>query len=198
MPYAQFLELVDKVIDSGMFEAHLGKDAVGKPSASIQLLILCCLRYLGRGLTFCDLEEMTVISQETIRRFFHKFIEFGSTQLFDEYVQFPTDAASATSHAAEFHSAGMHGAVASTDATNVILWHCYHNLSIHNQGYKQNHPARSYNVSCNHRRRILYTTRGHPARWNDKTVIRFDEFVTGIHDSKLLCFMMCFLLTHSF
>ena len=33
----------------------------------------------------------------------------------------------------------------------------------------------------NHRRRILSTTFGHPARWNDKTVQLFDEFLSGMY-----------------
>jgi hypothetical protein len=48
------------------------------------------------------------------------------------------------------------------------------------------HTARTYNVSVNHRRRILYTTSGHPARWNDKTLVLFDDFAGGIHSGKLL------------
>ena len=49
------------------------------------------------------------------------------------------------------------------------------------------HTARTYNmITVNHRRRILSTTRGHPARWNDKTLILFDEFICGLHSGELL------------
>ena len=48
------------------------------------MLVLCALRYLGRGWTIDDLNESTAIAHETIRSFIHKFIYFGSTTLFSE------------------------------------------------------------------------------------------------------------------
>ena len=44
----------------------------------------------------------------------------------------------------------------------------------------------SYNITVNHRRRIIHSTRGGPGRWNDKTMILFDTFVKGIHDNDYL------------
>jgi hypothetical protein len=44
----------------------------------------------------------------------------------------------------------------------------------------------TYNITANHRRRILSSTRGHPARWNDKTVVLFDTFVRGIYEGSAL------------
>ena len=41
-------------------------------------------------------------------------------------------------------------------------------------------------MTVNHRRRILSTTTGHPSRWNDQTLVRFDKFVTGIKDGTIL------------
>jgi hypothetical protein len=46
-------------------------------ASPIELLLLGTLRYLGRGWTFDDLEESTFITREVHRVFFHKFIEFG-------------------------------------------------------------------------------------------------------------------------
>jgi hypothetical protein len=48
------------------------------------------------------------------------------------------------------------------------------------------HTARTYNITVNHRRRILSTTNGHPARWNDKTLALFDPFMQLLHDGKIL------------
>ena len=47
-------------------------------------------------------------------------------------------------------------------------------------GYKLPHTARTYNLTCNHRRQILSTTSGHPARFNDKTLVLFDNFVQAL------------------
>ncbi len=53
-------------------------------------------------------------------------------------------------------------------------------------GGKSSHTTRTYNLTCNHRRKILSTTTGNPGRWNDKTLVRFDEFVSGIRDGTFL------------
>ena len=42
--------------------------------------------------------------------------------------------------------------------------------------------TRTYNLTVNHRRQILHTTTGHPGRWNDKTLIRFDTFMADLRD----------------
>jgi Plant transposon protein len=66
------------------------------------------------------------------------------------------------------------------------MWRCSQNLRQANMGFKQTHPARTYNLSCNHARRILHTTKGHPLRWNDKTLVYFDDFMCAVHDGTIL------------
>jgi hypothetical protein len=53
-------------------------------------------------------------------------------------------------------------------------------------GFKQNHPARTYNLTCNHNRRILHSTTGHSSLWNDKTLAHYDKFLSGVHSGKIL------------
>jgi hypothetical protein len=157
------------------------------PSSSIELLVLGALRYLGRGRTFDDIEELTGISQEVHRVFFHHFIHFGKTKLYDKFVKLPNNNnRDAAVHQHEFSLAGLNGAIGSTDAVHIVLEKVrYKNRNLH-LGYKLSHTARTYNVTVNHRRRILSTTSGHPARWNDKTLVLFDGFVRGVHEGTLL------------
>jgi hypothetical protein len=186
MPYEEYLKLVEKCKEDTRFARWLRQDATGRPSSPIELLVLASLRYLGRGLTFDDLEEQTAISEEVIRVFFHQFIDFGRTVLFEEFVLSPQNAEEAQHHLREFSEAGFPGCPGSCDASQVIMWNCFNNLINLNKGFKEKSPTRTYNVTCNHRRRILYSTTGHPGRWNDKSVIKFDDFVRGIHDGKKL------------
>ena len=81
---------------------------------------------------------------------------------------------------------GLCGCGFSSDATNVIMWRCEHNLKQMNMGFKQSHPARSYNICVNHRRQMLHSTEGHPSRWNDKTLAWFDAMLAGIHNDRIL------------
>ena len=129
IPYVELAGLVEEVLESGMFTRWQGKDAVGCDSSPIELLVLGTLRYLGRGLTFDDLEEYTAINEETHRQFFHRFIEFGATVLHAKYVRFPRNAAEYGPHQEEFTVGGLNGAGFSTDATNVIMWNCVLTIS---------------------------------------------------------------------
>ncbi|CAB9530288.1 unknown protein [Seminavis robusta] len=186
MPYQEYLGVLAKAKANDAFRRWRSKDAVGIASSPIELLTLGVLRYLGRGLTFDDLEEMTAIHEETHRQFFHTFIDFGANILYPLYVKMPQNAEEFADHRKEFNVGGLTGAGWSTDATNVVMWRCSHNLKQANMGFKQSHPARTYNMTCNHRREILHTTKGHPSRWNDKTLAHFDEFMNSVYQGRIL------------
>jgi len=186
MPHAQHVDLLDQVKIDPRFSRWMSCDCAGVLSSPIELMVLGALRHLGRGLAFDDLEEFTAINEETHRQFFHKFIDFGSTVLYNKYVRMPTAAAECHDHRHEFDMGGLTGAGFSTDATNAIMWRCSHHLKQANMGFKQSHPARSYNMCVNHRRQMLHSTAGHPSRWNDKTLACYDKFLSLVHQGKIL------------
>jgi len=84
LPYTNFLQLVASVSESKLFDRLCGHKTNNKQASPIELLVLGSLRYLGRGWTFVDVEENTAISKEVHRTFFHRFVEFGSTMLYDK------------------------------------------------------------------------------------------------------------------
>ena len=180
MPFEAFIELGIIAEASPKFERWKKKDAVGQRAAPTRLMLLGALRYIGRGWTFDDIEEATAIHEETHRQFFHVFIEWGSSVLFDEWVVPPETNEDLVEHTAEFSMAGFNGCIGSVDATHVSMERCSHWLWQSNKGFKLNMPSRTYNITVNHRRRILSSTTGHPARWNDKTLQLFDEFLVAL------------------
>ena len=188
IPYGEFQELLKELETAEMFRqwrpnnTNASRDDV----SPLALLLLGALRYLGRGWTFDDIEEATAIGKETHRIFFHRFIDYGSKVLFDRYVIFPTTAAEARTHMHEYNIAGFPGTPCSTDATHISMDKCPNLLRHVNKGPKKDLPSRTYNLSCNHRKRILYTTSGHPSRWNDKTLQRFDKFMMGIRKGTIM------------
>ena len=189
LPYQEYLNLVNNARNGNWFPAWSRDgttDAYGQPSSPLEIMLLGALRYLGRGWTFDNLEEATAISEETHRRFFKDFIKVGSTILFDHYVHMPKTQADAEHHMYEFNLAGCHGAVGSMDATHVILEKCANRLHNAHLGYKKDDTARTYNLTVNHCRRILSTTTGHPACWNDQTLVLFNLFARGIFEGKVL------------
>jgi len=191
LPYEQFLEIVAMASVSPILARwHPGNtDAIGAPCAPIELLVLASPRYIGRGWTFDDLEECTAISEEVLRVFFHRFIEFGGTTLFDKYVtsilldnslseeQILERANDLTK---EFTQAGFNGCIGSTDACHVASERISNNVRQSHLSFKLPYTSRTYNMTVSHRRKILCTTTGHPARWNDKTLITFDELACAL------------------
>ncbi len=43
--------------------------------------------------------------------------------------------------------------------------------------------TRTHNLTVDHCRQILHTSTGHPGRWNDKALNRFDSFMSDLHYS---------------
>jgi DDE superfamily endonuclease len=80
----------------------------------------------------------------------------------------------------EMGQAGFHGCVGSMDATHVLNERIHHAQRQSHTGFKMSGAARTYNITVNHHRQILSSTPGHPARWNDKTIVKFDEFLHSI------------------
>ena len=131
MPYDSYLDLVEKCKRSNIFKKWLPQNLHcynKKLPVPIVLLVLCVLRYLGRGWMADDLYEATTINRETIRQFIHAFIRFGSTVLYNTYVCEPLSKEQLDDCAFEFNQAGLPGAIGSTDATHVIIERCLYKL----------------------------------------------------------------------
>jgi hypothetical protein len=123
MPYESFKMLAAVAKHELLFKMWKERavDVARQPATPLPLLILCALRYLGRGWTFDDLSENTGISEEVIRMFFHAFITYGSTKLYQQYVVAPRTAGEAAIHAEEYSRAGLPGCVGSCDATHIVF-----------------------------------------------------------------------------
>lgn len=106
--------------------------------------------------------------------------------LYPRYVRAPHGQQEARETAYAFSMAGFPGCVGSMDATHISLERVPFRLRQPHLAMKMSTTARSYNIIVNHRRQILSTTRGHPATWNDKTLVMFDDFVTGLNTGRYL------------
>ena len=188
MSFCQFEDMLKVIEEPPLFSKWKTgpSDCFGCPCTPVSLLLLGSLRCLGRGFTFDDIEEATAISEETHRLFFHAFIEFGSTKLYNKYVITPTTSEEAKTHTTEMTMAGFPGCIGSTDATHVAMETCAYRLRQMHLGFKLPYPCRAYNLTANHRRYIMHTTSGHPSRWNDKTLQQFDTLMVQLQSGELL------------
>jgi hypothetical protein len=98
------------------------------------------------------------------------------------------------SHVHEFKMAGFNGCIGSSDATHIAVGKCSYRLRNSHLGAKQHLTTRSFNLTCHHQRKILSVTVGMPGRWNDKTVVLFDNFVRGIYEGDYLLLLVFFAI----
>jgi hypothetical protein len=92
-----------------------------KNVSPIELLLLGSLRYLGRGWTFDNMRDVTYISRDVHRKFFHQFVKFGATVLYPIYVSAPRTVEELMDCEQEYNIAGFPGCIGSTDATHIPL-----------------------------------------------------------------------------
>ena len=186
VPYDAFLSLSQEMKQHELFRQwNNALDCTGTHCTPIELLILASLRILGRDWKFDDFQEAIAVSHGTIRKFFHIFCEYGATVLYNTYVKCPTSKEDLELHMQHYAKLGLHGCTGSMDATHIDCCRIPSSLTQAHNSFKSNHPARAYNITVNHNRRILYSTRGFPSRWNDKTIVRFDEFYSQILESRI-------------
>jgi hypothetical protein len=106
--YKFFQELSTELKTVDTFQRWCGRDCTGSPSTSIELLILGVLRILSRDLKFDDVSEYTGISIETHRQFFHVFMVYGSTTLYNRYIKIPVTKEELMPHLQHYARKGLH------------------------------------------------------------------------------------------
>ena len=195
-PYASYVMILDMLTSDksqGMFDRwQTANDTVyervlnnkknkNKKVAPVELLLLGSLRYLGRGWTFADMKDVTLISRDVHRKFFHQFVKV----LYPLYVSAPRTEQELRDCEEDYAIAGFPGCIGSTDATHIPLEKVCFSFRQAHLGGKSKSTTRTYNLTCNHRRQILHTTTGHPGRWNDKTLVRFDSFMADLRDGAM-------------
>ena len=128
LPYGNYLDLVQLIQSSVLFDRWCGFKSNNKKVSPVELLVLGSLRYLGHGWTFDDCEESTAIDKEVHCCFFHVFILFGSTELYKKWVMTPENLPEANSNMHEYSQAGFPGCVGSCDCTHIVTERCEYKL----------------------------------------------------------------------
>lgn len=173
-----------------MFPGREKPDCTGRPGSPLELLILGALRVLGRALVFDDLEEGTRISAEVHRTFFHEFIEYYSIYVYPQVVKIPNPEIPEELEKLErmikpYEMAGFPGCIGSVDGTHFRWDVCPSSLTVACQG-KEGFPTIGIQVSVTHWREIIHTTTTFNGTINDLTKTRYDDFIMGLHEGRIL------------
>lgn len=182
VPYPLFEKMVEMTRESGWFTE--APNCTGIPGAPLELKILAVLRVLGRGYCFDGVEELSLISAESLRVFFRKFVLLFSQEYFSKYCGHPKTPEEIQKVMGVFTQLGLPGCIGSTDCVHFRWERCPSGERSCHKG-KEGYPTLSYEVTVDHTKRIIAATAGHPGARNDKTIVRFDGFVTQIHNGEL-------------
>lgn len=132
---------------------------------------------------FEEMFEGSFISRETHRRFFHKFVEMYSTQIFPQVVRPPADddlpAIRRMMH--PYSLAGFAGCIGSVDCTH-FWWEATPAARINACKGKEGYCTVAAQFTVNHWREILHVTPLFNGATNDKV---FDHFVSFILHCKI-------------
>ena len=100
------------------------------------------------------------------------------------YCHHPVTALEISETTGVYSRLGLPGCIGSADCVH-IRWERYpaglRSLHCGKEGY----PTLSYEVTCDHTKKIIAVTKGHPGTRNDKTIVKFDGFIAAINDLEL-------------
>ena len=79
---------------------------------------------------------------------------------------------------------GLPECIGSVDCVHIRWERCPAGERSQHKG-KEGFPTLSYEVTVDHCKKVIAVTEGHPGVRNDKTIVKFDGFMSSIHDGNL-------------
>ena len=192
IPYSLFQALIKEMIKDGWFHGF-GPNGEGRMGAiklecnrgaSLQVMVLSCLRVLGRGLAFDECYDGSGCGEESIRVFFHRFCPKFVNKLFASVIKPPITHDEISEQVLIYQRLGMGGAVGSTDCTHFALGKCSDRISVLCTG-KEGFPTLSYSMTSSHSRKILHCSAGFFGSRNDKTISKHDSFIDDVRNKDI-------------
>ena len=117
VPFPLFERIVALTRENNWFTER--GDSSGRRGAPLELKILGVLRVLGRGYCFDGIEELSFISAECNRTFFHSFCSLFSKKYFEVYCNPPVADAEISRTLSVYDRLGFPGRIGSTDCVHI-------------------------------------------------------------------------------
>lgn len=180
--YEYYMGLLKGVPGFGEFEENHPKRA--RQPQPLAMKICAWAMILTKGCTFIDASVLCCISSNVIRRFFHKLNTWLVANEYAKHVYPPTAQDDVANVEKKFALMGFPGAITCIDATHVVWLNCPAVDCWRNTG-KDGCPTRSFNCAVGPSREFHHVHASHPGAHNDKTISRFDQYMTDIRFGKL-------------
>jgi hypothetical protein len=180
VPFSVFTEICSSI--KAAHNLKEGKcDAKGEECIKLSLLVLGSLRIIGSGCTFDSIEELTCVSQDKHRKFFHDYFCTWGQGAAKDLIRLPHDENSVRHVTALYERKGLPGCVGSVDCVHVCWDKCPSSLHSTCKG-KDKVPTLAFEVACSHTKKILHVSQYFWGTYNDKTISRLDPLFRFLRD----------------
>jgi Plant transposon protein len=160
-------------------------DVCGKETTPVFLKLLGTLRMLGKGCTWDSLYELSGVSAEVHRKWTLAFLDKFSKELYPVYVHGPRNNEELNQVTILYAACGFPGCVGSTDCVHIRWESCSAQWASAFKNGKPNYASIAYEMTVDHSKRFQASTIGHYGTTSDKTIIKFDGYVTKVRFEKL-------------
>lgn len=150
----------------------------GPPRASLDMKMVASLRILATGCQFDAFEEAAGLDKETLRRFFHDWMQHLAVNVAPLHIKLP-EGEELRSCAEVYRKLGFPGAIMSTDATHVP-WDRVPCTQHANHTGKEKFPSLVWNAHVTHDRQFRHVAQAQPGARNDKTLAHYDWLMQSI------------------
>jgi hypothetical protein len=138
----------------------------------IEIKVMIALRILGRDACADDCAELSFVHESTANRIFHKFITEYPKLHYEKYVYFPDPGTKEHTDAKEaYRKLGFPGQAYSIDGTKVPWDKCDKENKWRCHG-REGYPTVSFQVACDHSRKIYYISPAFCGAENDITTVK--------------------------
>ena len=149
----------------------------------VAIKVMLALRYLASSASFEMLGELSQTSESLARVAAMTWCREFSKRRGVDWCSPPTgDALKEQMYI--FARCGFPGAIFSCDVVHLAWDKCPAGLASIHRG-KEGYPTRAFEVSVTHDKGIIAATTGHPGARNDKTIVRYDDFILDIKEKRL-------------
>jgi Plant transposon protein. len=157
VPFCVFKEICSGIRGHHVIPKH-GYGAKGSETVKLPLLVLGALRILGSGCTFDAQEELTGVSRDTHRKFFHDIFCTWGQHVAKDIITMPDDENSVCHVMALYERQGLPGCVGSVDCVHVCWDQCPASMHSTCKGKDKYPTTLAFEVTCSHTRKILHVS----------------------------------------
>ena len=186
MPWSKANRIVNMFIEKGWVltqpapeRHHVGRARSVCPP---EVKILGVLYWLGEGCSFRTIRNLSgrVLSRQSFTAFAKKFCcKMSSKEILEQWIRMPKDVAELREVSKEYAKKGFPGACGSVDGVQIPWEGCPFSYRNSFTG-KESWPTLGFNVTVGHDMRIINVCSMFAGRFNDKTKVLFDDYVSRL------------------